>query len=488
MTNARRFFVAYVWNMFGKLFIRGLGVISTLFIVRLLSPEDFGIIAISIMVVGFFAVLTNCGANRYLILHDSPTDDDFNSVWTLNILLRFVALAAMWVFVPFIVVIFEQPDIKYAVVAMACIQALAAFNNIGIIQQEKDMQLGPINKVMIVAKVASAIATIYFAWILRNFYALIIGTSVNVIVTIIGTYMVSEFRPKFRFKFKKDLFSFSSYLLIRNVVSYCRSQLDILLVGKLFGTSAAGGYSIARQFATMPQTEIITPAMQPLFSLMSTLKNRPKQFERKLYQTYFYSYLLIFPASIGLYFVAEPFVLTVLGEKWAFTSSYFGLLGFLMIIFLTQQALYMVYDARNKVIHSLIPDLLGILFMVCAVVLYQPANETIFTELRIFIAAISYCILLLCAKVFVGISIIKVIVSAAIPFFASLIMALVLYNNYFDNEIEAIELIANSVIGGMVYVITVVSTMCVLFKINPKHDLIIYLPNSIVLQLKKLLI
>lgn len=485
MTNAKLFVTAYLWNMLGKLFIRSLGIVSSLIIVRLLSPEDFGIIAISMMVVGFFAVLSNCGANRYLILHDDPTDEDYNSVWTLNILLRVVALSAVLLLVPFIVETFDQPEIMYAVFLMAGIEAMAAFNNIGVVQQEKAIHLGPINKVMIVAKISSAIATIYFAWTLKNFYALIIGSAINVFITIIGTYIASLYRPKFRFKFKKELFVFSSTLLVRNIISYSRSQVDILLVGKFFGTGSAGGYSIARQFAIMPQTEIIAPAMQPLFALMSKLKHKQAEFERKLYQTCYYAYLFIFPAAVGLFLVAEPFVLTVLGEKWAFTISYFGLLGFLMIIFFTQQALYMVYDAKRKIVYSMVPDLLGIALIVGGVLIFAPGNETNFAELRIAVAGLAYFILLVCARIFVNVSITKVLRSAIIPAAGSLVMFFSLSHTYIFFEIKIIELFYNSFTGGVIYFISTILFIGILFKINPKHDLITFLPAKIYNYLQK---
>ena len=72
--------------MFSKLIIRGLGLISTLVLVRLLTPADFGLVAIGIMVIGLFKVLSDIGVNRYLIMHDNPTDDHYSAAWTLNLL------------------------------------------------------------------------------------------------------------------------------------------------------------------------------------------------------------------------------------------------------------------------------------------------------------------------------------------------------------------------------------------------------------------
>ena len=88
--------------MFSKLIIRSLGLISTLVLVRLLDPDDFGLVAIGIMVIGLFRVLSDIGINRYLIMHSNPTDEDYSAAWSLNLITKTVLIVILVFCSPFI--------------------------------------------------------------------------------------------------------------------------------------------------------------------------------------------------------------------------------------------------------------------------------------------------------------------------------------------------------------------------------------------------
>ena len=347
-STKRILFIAYLWNMFGKVIVRSLGVISTLILVRLLDPTDFGLVAVGMMIIGFFKVLSNAGINRYLILLDCPEDTDYDAAWTLNIILRALLLSFLALLASLLAQFFESPALEDIIYVMCVTQFFGSFRNVGMVKLERQLSYGKENKVLVVAKIVSFTVGLVAAFYFKNYYALLIGNIVNVVVDVVGSYMVITYRPKFNFNFSPEMFSYSKFLLIRNIVSYSRSQMDILLVGQHFGSAATGQFNVARQFSIMPQAEIIGPVMQPVFASLSKFKSEPKKLMLNSIQVLQICYLALIPCAFGMLAVAEPFTALVLGEKWLPVKDFIGILSFLMIVFVTQPILNNLYDITTR--------------------------------------------------------------------------------------------------------------------------------------------
>ena len=159
--------------MFSKLIIRGLGLISTLVLVRLLTPADFGLVAIGIMVIGLFKVLSDIGVNRYLIMHDNPTDDHYSAAWTLNLLSTAILIFILVLLAPFITHLLDEPQVTIVIRFLCLINLLSALKNVGLIKLEKEVDFKSVSKIGIYAKFVSVIVTILAAFYFKNYLALL---------------------------------------------------------------------------------------------------------------------------------------------------------------------------------------------------------------------------------------------------------------------------------------------------------------------------
>lgn len=452
MDTNRLFIHAYLWNTFGKFLVRGMGIISTLILVRILDPEDFGIMALAMMVSGFFIVVSDLGVNRYIILLDAPSKEDYDSAWTFNILLRLLVLSLIFFTSSYIAIYLENEDLTFVLNVVALTNFFSVLQSVKLIQFERELKFAVINKIQIATKVIAVSVTIGAAFYYKSYYALIIGTAVNVLITVVLSYAYTQYKPTINFTFKKEMFTFSFLLMLRNVVGYCRSQIDTLIVGKLFGGAALGGFNVARQFAILPQTEIIGPAMQPAFSLMSTLKNQPEKFKQKIYQSLLIIYSFIFPCGIGLFLLAEPFVYLVLGDKWSSTASYIGFLGFLMFPFATQMILHNVYDAFNKTKYSMFTDLYGLLLIILALKLLVFPSIEDFVIVRVCIGISSVFFSMILVKLITGLELIKLLKITLYPFIMSFIMAAIMDKWYIPSDQAIFELSLNAFWGAIIYI------------------------------------
>lgn len=450
-STKKKVFVAYYWNMLGKLIVRSLGVVSTLILVRLLDPQDFGLVAIGMMLIGFFEVLSDAGINRYLILHPSPTDDDYNGAWTLNICFRFALLAILALLAPQAALLFENPNLVIVIYFMCLTQVIFSFRNIGMVKLEKQINYKTENKVLVTSKLVSFVVVLVCAFYLRNYFALLLATLVNVVTNVIGSYLVISYRPKLNFNFSSDMFSFSKFLLLRNVLSYSRSQMDILLVSKRFGDIATGQFSVARRFSVMPQSELIVPAMRPVFSGLSKFKEQPDKLLDNSLGLLFISYVLVFPCAFGLFAIAKPFTDLVLGEKWAEVSEFIGVLSFLMIIYVTQPILNIIYDMKGKVNCSFWADIFSIAILLFGFIALNIESVREFAQFRLVVAGITLCSMLMLAKYFVEVPILRFLNAMLLPVLSSCIMYFCIKALPLDASGSLTILLSSLAFGAAVY-------------------------------------
>lgn len=479
MNLSKSLITAYMWNVVGKTTIRGLSIVSTLVLVRLLSPEDFGIMAMATIFIGFFQMLANASVNRYLILLDDPSKDDYDAAWTLAILLRFFSMLILFALSSLIADYMTTPKLTLVLNIICLTNFIAAFQSAGMIKCERDINFKPLNQIAVIAKIFATTVTLYFAVKLESYFALIIGESVSIIATVILSYLICNHKPAFNFNFDKKMFQFASFLFIRNFVGYSRSQLDTFIVGKSFGNEALGAFSIARQFSIMPQTEIFGPAMQPAFSVLSRLKNNIPQFDSKMYQALFIGYSLLVPSAFGLLYCADNFVSVVLGSQWSGVAEYIGLLAFLMIPFYTQPILNIAFDSRQKSKLSIFPDIFALVFMLVTVLYFKPSSVVFFVDLRIIIGFVTLLILFVSARLFLGLKLRLLILTLAPSFVCSIGMFSLLHLVKVDTSIQIIDLAIEICLGGALYFFWSYVTFVILTKFWPNSFITRLVPHKL---------
>ncbi|AEP30650.1 oligosaccharide flippase family protein [Brumicola nitratireducens] len=413
---------AYLWNFLSNGVVRSFGIVSTLILVRILDSDDFGIVAIGMMVVGFFDVLANIGVNRYLILKEDPTHQDYSSAWTFNVCLRILLFLSLLIASSFIAQFFDNPELQFVFIFLGSIQVIGAFNNIGLVKLEKELNFSIKNKILMLAKVFSFAATLSAAFYFQSYFAMLAGLLINSIVFLIASYILCSYRPKFLLKFDRELVTFSMFLFVRNFIGYARAQMDLFIISSSFGKSVTGEFSVAKNFSMLPLGELIGPAMAPVFSALSKLKGKPAELETKSFQALFLMYLVIIPAAIGTYMVSAPFTAIVLGEKWLHVHSVLGMLAFLMFPFTTQPILNILYDAKNKVRQSILIDVIGIFTLIVSVYYFVPNTLSEFVDIRLQVAFFMFLFSLMHAKAVTDLSLTKMSIILIIPIIPSTIM------------------------------------------------------------------
>ncbi len=316
MTLASRVAFGAAWMVFLRFSVRMIGLVSTLILVRLLAPADFGIVAMATSIFAIIELLTAFSFDVVLIQRQDAGQDEYNAAWTLNVLLG-VAAAVVLVLVAYPAAAFyEQPQLAPVIMVLALSAFLQGLANIGLVDFRKYLQFHKEFIFQFAVKVAAFVVTIFLAVVYRSYWALIAGIVTSKLAALVLSYAIHPFRPRLSLKGVHSIIHFSKWLFVNNVTYFIRSRSPDLILGKMSGAAGLGVFSIAYEISNLPTTELIAPINRALLPGFATMALDRDRMGRSLVSAAATLALLSIPAGVGIAATAELFVPLVLGEQW----------------------------------------------------------------------------------------------------------------------------------------------------------------------------
>ena len=313
--------IALRWAM------RIIGVISTIILARLLTPRDFGIVAVAMILVGLFEMLNLTGQGLAIVRHEAPTREHYDSAWTVSVLIGVAIAISILIAAPFTKAYFHEPR---SIVVMQCL-ALRAFlgglENIGTVDFSRDLRFDKFFIYNVCTKLLQFVLTVALAFTLRNYWALVAGILVGQLSRTILSYVMSPFRPRLSFARTSEIWSFSIWTFLRSIAVYLQQQVDNIAIGGIAGSAIMGRYTVAKDVAASPTQEIINPMVVALFPVMSKYRGDPAQLRQLYLRMLGWSAIICVSTGVGVTMVADDLVRVVLGPKWIDATPLIGWLA-----------------------------------------------------------------------------------------------------------------------------------------------------------------
>ncbi len=316
-TMKRHMATGSAWMVAMRWAIRSLGLISTIILARLLEPEDFGLFAIAMLVIGFSELVGKAGQELAIIRHPNPTRQDMDSAWTASILVGFGLGSMVVASAPLIAWAFNEPRAEWLIYVLSLRVFVLGFENIGVVMFRRNLDFAREFKYGVIQKLLKASLTIIMAFILRNYWAMVIGSVVGHILFICVSYFVHTYRPTICFKKIGEIWSFSAWILISLMGEFFQSRVDRLLIGIFNNTAAMGFYHIGSMLGRMPTFEIVQTAARALIPSYAKLIHDPQELKSAYLETLSVMTIICFSAATGFALVADDFIHIVYGEKWS---------------------------------------------------------------------------------------------------------------------------------------------------------------------------
>lgn len=324
---------ALAWSTITEVMAKLITPIVNMVLARLLAPEAFGAVATITMVITFAEIFTDAGFQKYIIQHEFNTDEEFDKSTNVAFITNFTVSA---LFVAVIVLFRNQiaslvgsPGLGDAIAVASFVIILVAFSSIQMARFKRALDFKTLFFVRIGSTIIPLVITVPLAFILRSFWALVIGNlAVNLFNAIVLT-IKSSWKPKFFYKFSifKEMFSFTAWTMLESVLIWLTANIDIFIVGSVLSDYYLGIYKTSMTTISS-YMGIITAAIIPvLFSTLSRYQNDEVNFRETFWKFQRYLALIVIPMSIGIVVFRDLVTEILLGEQWKEASGFIGLWG-----------------------------------------------------------------------------------------------------------------------------------------------------------------
>lgn len=327
------------WMMAIKWSSRLMGLVSTMVLARLLTPADFGLVAIAMGLIGIIDAFFDFGFDLALIKNKKATREDYDVVWSLRLvnMLAFGLIVAL--ISPLVAQYANAPEVTLVCLVLALSIALRGCGNVGTIDFQKEMDFVRVFKFSFFPRIISVITTIVLAVIFRSYWAIILGALIKTLYTITFSYSMSPFRPRLRFRGASHIWSFSRWILLGNMSRQLFNAMDRFLLAGLIGKSQLGLYNVAGNLASIVTIELMTPVGSALMPGFAKLQFEPERLRSAFLQSLTVLIALTVPASVGVWLVAPELVRVLLGHQWEGAMGFVALFGFFYMFFSLSETL-----------------------------------------------------------------------------------------------------------------------------------------------------
>jgi len=308
------------WTSLSSIVITVLQVLQISILARYLSPADFGLMAIVMVVIGFSRIFSDMGISNAIIHHQNTSHEQLSSLYWLNIASGIILFIIISGLSPFIASFYDRPELSQILVLLASSFIILAIGNQYRILFQKDLQFNFMAKVEISAAFVAFIVAVVLAVQGFGVYALVYASLANAI-TSSGLYFflgLQKHKPSFMYRHSeiKKYIGFGMFQMGDSTLNYFNSQFDVILIGKLLGVEALGIYSIVKQLVMRP-AQIINPIINRVtFPIMSKMQNDTIALKNIYLKTINSLSSVNFPIYIAITILAEPIILIMFGDKF----------------------------------------------------------------------------------------------------------------------------------------------------------------------------
>ena len=302
---------------------------STMIMARLLTPADFGVVAMVASLLGFVNLIKDFGLSTATIQKPGITHEEMSGLFWVNLVSGLAVMLLLIVFSSLIAAFYKEPNAQWITIAfggMGVISSLGAQHSAILLRQMRFGAVAARDLMAMIVGISCGIAAALFG---LRFWALVIMQGSNTLAGTLFLWWKSGWRPG-RPRWSKglsQLIQFGGSLTTANFLGYANHNLDNILIGKFFGDAAVGFYSRAQSLLNKPLDQVLPPVMRVAMPMFSRLVGEPIKFKSAAMQL---TELVCFGGSILLMLTiptADWLVAVLLGGQWAEAVPVFRLLA-----------------------------------------------------------------------------------------------------------------------------------------------------------------
>ncbi|ANT64593.1 lipopolysaccharide biosynthesis protein [Prosthecochloris sp. CIB 2401] len=318
------------WSFLDNFVVQGVSFVTGIILARLLSPHEFGLVGMVAIFMALGQSFADSGFTQALIRKKECTQADYSTVFFFNVLVGVTWYLLLLVSAGSIADFFSQPELASLVPVLGLGVVVNSFSIIQTTQLTKRIDFKLQTRVSAVSSILAGIVAVVLAFQGFGVWSLVILALAKNTLTTLFLWFWNEWTPSLVFDLAsfKELFGFGSKLLFVGLIDTTYRNIYLMVIGKFFSAADLGFYTRADQFKQLPSQNLTTVVQRVSYPVLSSIQEdliSLKAAYKKLIKS---TMLISFVLMIGLAAVAEPLVVTLIGEQWLVSAEYLQLLCF----------------------------------------------------------------------------------------------------------------------------------------------------------------
>jgi lipopolysaccharide exporter len=335
------------WVIAWRLGMRILGLFSTLILVRLLVPADFGLLALAASFAQTIDGMMILGTEEAVIRQTAPDRAVYDTAWTLNVIRGLTVTAIVLVSAAPVASFFGDQRLVLVLMVISLPPLFDGLSNIGTVDFRREMQFQKEFAIMVLPKFFGIIATLTAAFIHPSYAALLYGIITSQGLRSVMSYVMHPFRPRLSLRAWRGLVGYSIWTWLLSLAILLRNRSDTLVLGRLTNSTSVGVYSVGAEVAFLPTSELVEPLCRASFAGFAAANREGVSITETYLRLVSFAVLITLPAGVGLALVAGTLVRLAFGPGWEGAVPVLQVLGLAGIMSVFGQISLHLMSAHN---------------------------------------------------------------------------------------------------------------------------------------------
>lgn len=318
------------WTSLNKVLDLGFGFVIGVILARLLSPSDYGLLAMIAVFSAIAFTFLDSGFGNALIRKPDLNEDDNTTAFFFNLVAGVVLFGVIWFIAPWVSAFYDKPILTPLLRAEGSLLIVASFKIVQNTQLTRALNFKAKMIIRVVSSVSGGVIGIIAAYCGLGVWALVAMHIADALISLVLLWIISPWRPRGKWSKKSFnyLWGYGSKLLASGLLDTVYSNIYPIVIGKFYSAADLGQYSRAKGYADMPSQSLTGVIQQVTFPVLSQIQDDHQRLGNNYRRMLRFSVFIIFPLMIGLAVLAHPLVVSLVTDKWAQCVPYLQIICF----------------------------------------------------------------------------------------------------------------------------------------------------------------
>lgn len=307
-----------IWRFAEKWLCQFISFVVSIIIARIISPSEYGVVAISNAIIVIFRVFIDSGLGNSLIQKKDADDLDFSTAFFTNVFFCLLSYCLIYFTAPFLATVYKEPSLILIIRVSGLIIIIAGLKNVQHAYISKNLLFKKFFFASLIGTIVSGIVGIYLALKGYGALALVMTNLTDILIDTICVWISIKWRPKMQFSFSRlrRLYTYGWKIFVSSLLDKIYSKIYQLVIGERYSSESLAFFDKGETVTNKITSNIDYALNSVLFSAMAFKQDEREKVKAIAKKTIKINVFIMTPLLIGLIAVCEPMVKVLLTDKW----------------------------------------------------------------------------------------------------------------------------------------------------------------------------